>query len=243
MEANNLTMEQEDQMATLLRIIAEQSKFSPKPKKLNSLQLVKIPFSIIESSDISFAEAKNLIEKMNRMVGTNGSYIDVLNDTIYKDEKALGIVLGTMVTNVFEVLDDVSLNDEKHFLILWVKDLNKIQGDVEKLFEVDVFKSKIKSRYIGNEIIIGKRRLTIDLNTDKSVFCDLLFKEEEPGTLVGWGEISEKISGFEDKGVKLCKKDFKDIENIKTGLNKDLYDIGVHNQLFSQKKKMMYRNY
>lgn len=142
-----LTQEQKSQIGNLLRVIIEQSNLFPDS---DPLLLVKIPFSKLQSLDISFSEAKDLIKYVNRKVGTNDSYIDVLNGTLCKDKN----VVGTMVTEVFEELEDVNTDDENDSLILWARNLDVIKNNVEKFFEIDVLKSKLKSRYENGKIII-----------------------------------------------------------------------------------------
>lgn len=66
MDNNELTSEQENQISNLLKVIIEQSHISPKSKPL----LVKIPFVVIESLNISFLEAKNLIKYKNYRIET-----------------------------------------------------------------------------------------------------------------------------------------------------------------------------
>ena len=232
MNENKLTMEQEEQISNLLKVIIEQSKLFPDLDPL----LVKISFSKLQSLNISFPEAKDLIRYLNRKIGTNDSYIDILNGTIIKYEG----VIGTMVTEVFEELDGVDIDDDKDSLILWIRNLNIIKNDIEEFFNVDILKSNLKSRYENNEIIIGKKRLKINQNSNANDFCDVVFSYK-PKTPISWSDILERIEGPTPE--KLGRKDFKIIENIKSNLNKELYDIGIKDILFSQRKKMMYRNY
>ncbi len=77
---------------------------------------------MLQSIHISYPEAKTLIGHWNARIAKEKSYITILNGTIYHD----GLVIGTMVTEVFEVLEGVHFDDEKDCLMLWIDDLDKI---------------------------------------------------------------------------------------------------------------------
>ena len=231
---NKLTMEQQTQISTLLRVVIEQSNLFPDSDPL----LVKIPFAKLQGLDISFSEAKDLIRYVNRKVGTNDSYIDVLNSTLCKDKN----VVGTMVTEVFEELNDVDIDDEKDSLILFVRNLDLMREQVENFFNIDVIKSKLESRYEDGEIIIGKKRLKIKPNSNEDDFCTVLFIDNpNPKTHISWSDIWDKAK-YPD-ATERGGMEFKVIENIKSTLNKKLSAVGINRILFSQKKRMICRNY
>lgn len=149
MKGNDLTVEQKKQISNLLKIIIEQSKLSPVSRA--NLLLVKIPFSLMEKSyDISFAEAKIIIQHLNRVIGTNESCIDILNGTIIKDRNTI----GTMVTDTFEKLDDINVGDEKDTLILWVSNWDVLKKRAESFLKTDLSKPILRSIYKNNEVII-----------------------------------------------------------------------------------------
>jgi len=234
MKESKLTTEQESQIANLLKVIIEQSNLFPDTDPL----LVKVSSLKLQGMDITLSEAKDLIRYVNRKIGKNHSYIDILNGTIVKYENSI----GTIVTDVFEELEGVDIDDENDSLILWARNLSVIKNDVERFFEIDVIKSKLKSMYENGEIIIGNKRLKIKPNSNEDDFCTILFIDNpNPKTPVSWSDIWDKIKV--QHATELGNKDFKVVENIKSRLNKELTNIGIGNILFSQKKQMMYRNY
>lgn len=141
MKENNLKVEQGKQIATLLRIIIEQSQLFSKPHSISSLQLVKIPISILERSGLSFAEAKNLIERLNEKFGINDFCMQILNGRLGDNN---GEVYTMVLGDTYEKVDGVDIEDDKDFLILWVWNLNKIRQKTEKILKMDILKAPKK---------------------------------------------------------------------------------------------------
>src|SRR3989344_2691572 len=108
-----------------------------------------------------------------------------------------------MYTDVFEVLDDVDLEDEKDSLILWLHNFQTLKEDIELLFGLDT-SAKLKSHYRRGAISVGKRVLEIKQNSDDADFCKAIFKVSV-GKQVGYADILTAIGRSGDLG----KKDWK----------------------------------
>ncbi len=122
-----LTEEKESQIVQLLQVITEETALF---RKTSSTTVVKIPFSILKEKEISPDKAENLIGYMNRISGSyEEGLIEILNGTIYKYKDGSPIV-GTMYTESFDVLENVKIDDDERFLLLWLHNFGKLKKKV-----------------------------------------------------------------------------------------------------------------
>ena len=217
----------------LLQVVTEH--FALFQKTGGKSQVIKIPIAALEAKQLSLAEAENLIGYINRVPSGNNGAIDVLNGEIYRYQG----VIGTMVTEVFEELDDVKLGDDKKFLLLWLHDFEKLQKVVLGSLEQEFLGSELESDYIKGKIVVEKRSIEIKPNTNVAAFCKVVF-EQPPLTEVQFADIWEAIKGTLSKGFK--RKDWKSVENTLTGLNRELRRAKIP-KLFEQHKDTVIRLY
>lgn len=237
MKENGLTLQQEEKLTLLLKIIQEQSGLSLKEEPL----LVKIPFETLKESGINKAEVRHFIQYLNKNIGIikpETLWINILNGTIAK----YGDEIVSQVDQEIDPLSGVSLEDEEDSFILQIYNWKLFSKKAESFWDVDISKSKQKSYYKNNEILIGKRKLEIKPNSRYASFCEIMFNVD-PKTDIGYGDIWERIEGIKDDEGKLGGVEKKSIENLVANLNKKLKDKGIKQSLFSQQKPVVYRNY
>ncbi len=237
MKENSLTLHQEEQIALLLKMIQEQSVLFPTQEPL----VVKIPFDTLKESSINKAEARHFIQYLNQNIGEvnpESIWINILNGTITK----IGDEIVSQTKEDINPVSGVYLEDDEDSLILEIYNWKLFLKKTETLLNIGIYKSNLKSYYINNEIIIGKRKLKIYPNTNYSYFCEIMFKPK-PKIPVSYGDIWETIKGEKDEYTKMGGREKKSISNLVANLNRKLKIKGINQSLFRQQEPAVFRNY
>ena len=132
---------QKEQLNKLISMLIYYSKFSP-PSRSPKPWLVKVPLSRLQETDITFSEAKGLLQSLYKIVDSKEAYTQVLNGIIGHDGGRFYVweedVMGGGTAIDVDGIDDK--RDIEENLIVWVYNPKGIREGVESFLGSPILK-------------------------------------------------------------------------------------------------------
>lgn len=139
MKRKSLTLNHKEKIINLFSVVNNCLDLSDKSED----QIVKAPLDILKNLNISFGEAKSLIQFANENVGVSHKkvevelcWINVLNESLEFEDNQTLFICGEITTPV----SGIYMGDEKDFLILEIINWKLYEKNLLSFLEINKFK-------------------------------------------------------------------------------------------------------